>query len=314
MLIRFIYLSLATLSLSPAFDARASTDSQCEQLLTAQAHKIIASNKFPTERGLNLYRIYFGDSFLELLSGLKANQHWLDVGAGSAIATRVYQGLVEDSSPDPNQFYNWHSITKQTEELTERLNKIPLKQRARTTAISYLAPDNIPRLANKGRFRFITGELFTSISPKVSGEAIGKVDLITDLFGAFVYSPDPDAVLAKYLRVLNKNGRILIVAGRGLFSYFEHSFVNTKRGRVTLLDWIMNIPGLEVRANDNGETLVVSIGIAEGFEGEITLPVLKLIDVGAGLSSAYEMKVFDELHAETPYRVVIPAPRVHKKD
>jgi hypothetical protein len=97
------------------------------------------------------------------------------------------------------------------------------------------------------RFKAILGRPVEDLDLDQSSQ----VDLITDLFGAFSYSPQIDIVLSKYLKLLKVGGRIDVLYKT------SHNPIVLGGVDVGVLAWLRTIPGIECRAFNNPDGDVV---------------------------------------------------------
>jgi SAM-dependent methyltransferase len=128
------------------------------------------------------YETAFNSKFIKDITALKPDQHWVDLGAGEALAMMEYLILKGN-------------------------------QAAHTTAINYQAPANyVYRWSNFNdnlikKHRMLQGEDFL----EMNAGAIGAADIITDVFGVMAYTPAFDVALSKVLELLKPSGRFYMV-------------------------------------------------------------------------------------------------------
>ena len=165
----------------------------------------IAKNRFTVDRGLEEYGDLLGPSFLRAIQKLKKGQHWIDSGSGE---TRALIEFAESSKNPP------------------RLTGITFKVTKSSKAAG------IPRV------HLIKGKYFESLSTK----QIPAADLITDVLGIINYTYDLSKTLEKILRLLKRNGTLLVY-----LPYWTTIIEDQNGKRLFLVDWLRSIPGLEIR-------------------------------------------------------------------
>lgn len=203
----------------------------CEDLLADPTSAVVAEPNssasknlqkfeqiFTRSRGIQSYKIAFGSKFSEVLSQVMMGGHWLDSGAGDAIAVR--QVLSETGA-----------------------------SKMKATAISLES-----QAESEGNLKVLKGRYIETIP----SSEIAKAQLITDFFGPLAYSGQPDLILKKYFEALAQDGQIFIFLGIGHENYGTANRIVTKDGRyLTLVDWIRQIPGIKAeiqvdRLDDDG--------------------------------------------------------------
>lgn len=228
-----------------------------------------ALQEFDTVTSESLYtkdRSLFGDksyesgflsSFKSALMSLKSDQVWLDSGAGK------FGPIV--------QYYSNGG-------------------QARTIGVTIEASSkeaNIVYLQKKYPQKFTA--LLGKPTESYSAAELPKVDLITDFYGAFSYSPHVDKVMQHYLTVLNTGGRI------DMYYSNQYNRVQVNGVRLELLDWISTIQGISYRAvHIPGGAVAITI-IKQN--DKVSVPPLVLADYKNDLpaSRRYRIPTYGEL-------------------
>jgi SAM-dependent methyltransferase len=144
----------------------------------------VRRNAFVVGRGLDEYSRILSPVFAEAAASLQGGQVWLDVGAGEARA------MVEHLARGGKG----------------RLVAIAVERPKTASSLDGLAR------SNPGRFEYREGRY---IEEYAAGE-LPAADLVTDVFGAFAYSPHPDVVLARVAAAMKPGGRLLTHVIRGV--------------------------------------------------------------------------------------------------
>jgi len=182
-----------------------------------------------TEEGLNLYNmaatcycnefiIADADVFRKIMSDLKSDDIYLDIGAGDGHAIHQYREMHPDG--------------------------------ATAIGVALTQPRHIERVieAEKKDEKFA---FFLCDFKEFPIEPLaGRTSVITDIKGAFRYGLDPAGVIKKMGALLKEGGIAIIALGYGLGinppSQIK-SFVSKKRGSLTLLHlWFHTIKGFDV--------------------------------------------------------------------
>lgn len=229
----------------------------------------IKNNGFAVERGLSDYVDKLGQGFHQDLLSLKEKDRWLDVGAGEANASLDY--LVNTGSrraftvavtADPRPS-NWNGLPR----IKAALNK------------------------RNPRFRYLMGKYIEKYSVEELG---GQFQLITDVYGAFSYSPHVDETLRAIGDLMAVGGRFYTIlnVGDGKSVHRETEPLATlaiqdSRGRnVPLLDWIHRFQCLELdlqntryvqHTHGDGGDEVYRIALKKNCK-EIYIPALELVN------------------------------------
>ncbi len=141
---------------------------------------------YTTDRGLDAYQVVLGTDFTRRLFALRADQHWIDAGAGQALPARDY------------------------------LRRQQPGHRARITAIGLQRPADLDDCERDGALLYLAGRF-----EEVPLETIGMADLITDVYGPLQYALQPDEVLERYGRLLKPGGSLWIAIPAGMFLQSE---------------------------------------------------------------------------------------------
>lgn len=134
--------------------------------------------------------------FKDFLFQLTPHHRWLDSGAGRALAQKEY--LNQATAP------------------------------AQTTAVSYKKPWFV---WSKKNLNYMSDRFIEDISD----QELGQFDLITDFFGPYSYTDNPVAIINKYLRLLNTNGRIYL----SFISEYS-AVINSDKSVIALHQWIVH--------------------------------------------------------------------------
>lgn len=227
------------------------TDVACREALDPSASELTARVRegfFKTGRDLGDYVELLPPQFVQVLNGLGPEAHWLDAGSGEGLATLAY---LEGNQSKLGGYYGFTDSVLVT---FSQLNKKPADQRARVTgvtykynveSISYLKAEFVrPRFVRSGRGRWLEGRYFEDIPDA----EIGAADLITDVFGVAAYAPRLDEVLRKYLRLLRDGGVAYVFLGiQGGDALDDKVFVWRDGKRLSLVEWLQTVPGVEAR-------------------------------------------------------------------
>jgi hypothetical protein len=173
----------------------------------------VENNDFRTDRTLAKYSRYLtpmGRTLFEYLKNLNNEAIWIDTGAGLAIALK--QGLA--------QFQNLKKAiaigVKKPEGFTD-----PIMEK------------------DKQRFEYIEGYIEKLYDEGKLDQFKGKVQIITDVLGAFSYTREMRKVLQIQLDLLAPGGHLF------LMYYRDYNRVSGTEGKL-LLNWLKSIPGVEV--------------------------------------------------------------------
>ncbi|MGZ3698662.1 MAG: class I SAM-dependent methyltransferase [Bdellovibrionota bacterium] len=252
-----------------ASPSQAVTNKPCP--IRRQLEKWVAENTYVTFRGLRTYVSELPPQFVHDLAGLGPDAHILDMGAGQANAGRNLYNcdfiddcriVIRDSMP-PKDF-----------NLLERFLERPVSERPKMTAIATQAPREAIPERMRDKLRFVVGDFL-----KLPDHELGKADLMADMYGIFMYTDDPSAVLEKYFRLLKKDARAYIHFGT--FSPAGEDViiqsVATSDGRVlSFSSWIRSLPGIRAQViRDAGQFGFETLQLV-GTGGEVHIPKLKI--------------------------------------
>lgn len=192
----------------------AAAGTLCESILTQR--KMIEKNEFITGRELKDYLAYLGPGFREALIKLRADGHWIDMGAGGANAVMGYLTTADPRFPDPAERAHVTAVAVQKPHMNEKLEKQAL---------------------SSGKYKYLEGRYVEDIPV----QEFGRADLITDFYGPLAYSMDPVGVLNAYLKILKVGGSIYFVEG-------NRTLVHDRNTEYSFNAWlkVVNVPGLEV--------------------------------------------------------------------
>ncbi len=227
----------------------------------------IASHEFKTGRDLieyiRLFREEIGLHFLRTLSKLGPYQFWLDGGSGEGIALRSYLAVGSPNVGSPEVQYVIKQIGEKS--LSEKASVIGITYSDAAGRITRATPEaarlrkglNLPANA-QGKMRVLVNRVFEEIDPS----EIGRVDLITDVWGIFSYSHDPMFVLRRYLDLLNENGSVFIHTD-SVNVKFE---VDGKIRSLPFAMWIANQYWHGLRIKSNGDWGFSITKLSESYE------------------------------------------------
>ncbi|MFN9067948.1 MAG: hypothetical protein ACK5V3_12025 [Bdellovibrionales bacterium] len=186
----------------------------------------VETNQFRTDRTLAKYARYLtpsGRSLFEYFKNLNNGALWLDSGAGLAIA------------------------------LKQGLSQFPNLQKA--IAIGVKKPEGFlePSLEmDRQRFEYLEGYMEKLFDEGKLNPWMGRVDIITDVLGAFSYTRDMRKVLQIQLDLLAPGGTLF------LMYYRDYNRVSGTEGKL-LINWLKSIPGLEVEERKSTEFKQASV-------------------------------------------------------
>jgi len=116
----------------------------------------------------------------------------------------------------------------------------------------------------------------------VQNHEIGKVDVISDLLGPFVYSDQPDVILRKYLSLIQNDGTIY-------FAFERSSKVIVHGKEMSMWEWLEQLDwkGAKVtiagQKNFGGLTVPPTVQVVTNAQSaEISIPGLRLVERGSG--------------------------------
>jgi hypothetical protein len=162
------------LSFGPSYAAET-----CEGLFTPeswQVSKDVEQNRFITDRDLSEYIHQLHKDFVTALRNLRSDQHWIDLGAGKAIAQIQYLKTFD------------------------HLRDAPL-----TTAVAYKLDRWFRPFSYRGKLEVREGAFEAHDTSTWK-----KADLITDVMGVISYTKDLTATLQKVFDLLNVNGELYL--------------------------------------------------------------------------------------------------------
>jgi hypothetical protein len=236
--------SVKALSLILALATTPPTQAQ-QSCATVQGtvESIVASNGFTTTRELVDY-FSFLPELRKDLAKLRGGDRWLDAGAGDLVALKQYlaPNVREAMKYNPNyvRFRAMYADQIKTElefakDAIDEIGALSVGQRADVVAVSFKVEREYP--GGKEKLKVLEGRFFENIP---NGE-IGKVNLITDLYGVMSYGGKLDVDLSKYFELLAPGGRI------HFYARTDRTTIQTLQGqKLNLIDWLRTIPGIEV--------------------------------------------------------------------
>lgn len=192
---------------------------------------------FAVGRGLQEYSQTFGPHFDQELIRMRRSDVILDPGGGDA---HLSDSLSTDSSP------KYVGVT------FELLNR-PM--------------EHFSNSIKSGRLKILTGRFFEDI-PTDELQSIGKIKMITDLYGVLSYSAHPDLVLKKYLEILSDDGSLFIFGPR------------MKVGKdFDFLIWLRRVQGIEITTHEFREAGMIEHSYSIKKNGNpIVIPEVELLN------------------------------------
>lgn len=221
------------------------------QILDAKTNSF--ENGQITYRSLEDYAGMLPDDFAVKISKIRgqSNSHWLDVGSGLSVA--LVESLffspfeARESNSRTSSEFNFYGFNKGLGYSSHTLSKRSINGKHRITGVSFEnipdildrmgwnnqnlflnlseVPEAVSRLkplmktAQKSeQFRYLSGRLFEEISDI----EIGKVDLISDVYGDFAYNESKIELLIRYCKLLKQGGAI------GIVTQFDKVFIRSK--------------------------------------------------------------------------------------
>lgn len=188
----------------------ASASEQCSSLFLVQSWEVssrVQKNKFVTNRDLHEYREVLHADFMNSLSKLTPDQHWVDLGAGKANAQIGY--------------------------IKSFLN--PLSA-AHATAVAYKLDRWFSPPKFDGKLQIKEGAF-----EQQPTAAWKKADLVTDVFGVISYTRDLHTSLQKVFDLMNVKGEFYIFA-----TNYHTSIRVSEKKHLSLIDFLATIEGIRV--------------------------------------------------------------------
>lgn len=156
------------------------------------------------------YELEFGRPFVEEILKLQQNEHWVDMGAGEALAMLEYlirsKGIsaattaINYATP-PAYLYHWNSLET---ELTQK-------------------------------HRLIENQDFNELDLEI----VGAADIVTDVYGVLAYTPHIDVALARALSLLKETGVLYMTATTTSFE------TDSSSGVFNLIGYLDRITGIK---------------------------------------------------------------------
>ncbi|MFC1853612.1 hypothetical protein ACFL27_25795 [candidate division CSSED10-310 bacterium] len=174
---------------------------------------MIRQNSYTIDRNLLDYKLILGPEFIEFLTSLGLEHHWIDSGAGRARAMIDY---VQDDFFSPQ---------------------------ARVTALDSNTPEphylaELEKKFSSPGFRYLSGQRIENRHL----DEVGCADLITDVYGPLQYSSTMDQVLERYATLLKPEGEIWTVQPVITFIY------DRQNKEIRFQDWLKYVQGLTVHS------------------------------------------------------------------
>lgn len=277
--------------------------------------QMIGENHFETRRDFENYARFFPQSFLDSISRLRAEGHWIDAGSGEGFAVEdFFKGYILDpallqAKAEGDHWSGRRTLLNSNEiiEAATRLNYVGSENKPQVTAVTFAMERTPPKTSPKLEFK--TGRFLEEIP----NSEFAQADIITDLFGVASYSPRLDDVLRKYHELLKSGGRAYVFIGDyietpdaaggysntrvgepGWDAPFAQSRVRKANGEsVPLIEWLQSLPGFKVTIEHRRVEQKTQPGILPGsvlrstivFEKtspDVEIPKLKLIFADEG--------------------------------
>lgn len=270
----------------------AMADPQDPKCLDFTLARLLNGSRFEVQRYFYHYVAMLPYEYLEDVMRLGGGGHWIDAGAGKAIAADLFLRLGRDvpiyrshedlfGSPLLNRLIP--GADRRREMLYsefEEFSKRPLEWRPRVTAISYREESRVGDRLPPSRFRYLNQRLFQDI-PLAE---IGKADVITDVYGVFAYSEDISNVIARYGALLKPGGKAYILIGFDNLMKRDFRFVDQiemiNGKKVSLLKWLQRrVEGIEVQEARGSTSNYSTLVLKKKGEGPVRVPELKLVEV-----------------------------------
>jgi hypothetical protein len=191
---------------------------------------------FITDRGFSSYFRLFGDIVYKILLSMTAHDIVVDGGSGDAVLSDfVHTNKPQDYAFQPEALARFNDYLLKP--LSEKPSYVGITYSLLGRTIDYFQS----RLQNPEKFRLILGRYFEQIPiPEISKGK--RVKLLTDFYGILSYTPRIDLVFQKYMKLLDKDG-VLLIGGTPRL---------TLDGRDDFITWLKKIQGIEVTVFNDG--------------------------------------------------------------
>ncbi len=254
---------------------------------THEAQKVIRGNSFEVNRGLEEYFDHFGPDFENLITGLGSSGHIIDSGSGETLAMAQYLGINDRMTAEKTRSGLDNAAASTT--VIELANKPP-SHKAKVTAITVeMNVDKAQQYRACEQLNLLTGRFFEDIPDAQLKGQFGQANAVVDFWGVFAYTPDPSAVLGRYLNNLRDDGAIFLKVGPRVYSRTsgmgkKKESSSNHRSKVTrangdimsLPDWLQTIPGISVSSVGKADA-ALKIEILD--RDKIVIPHLELLEV-----------------------------------
>lgn len=233
------------------------------KIILAKAYNksVVASNAFWVWRGLQTYHYGFGDKFTRTLAKFKSGDHWVDVGSGSAKA------LLE--------------FLQQTNNPQIQTTAIAVSKPTSYSILKKLFLSKHPSLLQF--HRYLSGQTIEELN--LQSAELAPADLITDMFGAFSYSPQIDQVLAKEISMLKVGGKLFVYTPL----IWQIKIFNSAGNKIPLNEWLQSLAGVKLssmyESSVDNELSLLNGFILERTNEEFSVPTLKLINMSSEIVS-----------------------------
>lgn len=234
------------------------------KIAIAKAHNniIVQSNAFIVMRGLKDYQNAFQDQFTQAIGQLKSNDHWIDIGSGSAKALFDFLALTKNPSIQTTAI----GVTK------------PTAYSVLKSAYQFKRPGLLQN------HRYISGKTIEELN--IKNDRINPADLITDLFGAFSYSPQIDQVLFQQISMLKLGGQLFVYTPL----LMQIKILDHHGNKIPIHRWLNSIPGVRVSSlfiqsgshhHQLDEFSLLNGFMLEKVSNEFQVPSLRLINMSS---------------------------------
>ena len=227
---------------------------------------------YTTDRGLSRYAELLPSGFCDALGRLGSSDQWLDIGAGEGQAILDY--FAPDAAAAP----------------AEKCRGSGPRARAVAISIEDRRMDNWKQQAARlgdDRIRYLYGKRLRQYSP----EELGKFQIITDVYGGFIYTEDLSQFVDKVLRLLVVGGSFYTLAtgvhledGKDKLGTLYLTELEDAFGRqVKMCSWLKKISCVQVTCESKTDlkrpTQLIKI---QKVCSDTSVPLMKLVEFEAG--------------------------------
>ena len=264
-----------------------------KNLVSDLVAKYSSTNKtYDQERHLLNY-IDFLPGFAKDLSKLGKDGVWLDNGSGeSNPSIELYNPNLKNWILNSHHYFDLYfdGLNSDSEASLLKIGEVPPGERGKTIGLTYYAKNK--KLAKSHGVRMLTGRYFQDIPL----DEIGKVTLITDFLGVASYSKDLDRVIARYVRLLEKEGGVAHLYFSGKISIVDSAGKNGSP-----LDWLghAKIKATEFEYYPGSDFYVLRMEVDQGSHHPLELLVNTYFAEGTPPSRKYLLKSGEYIKDET---------------